>query len=87
VRSVRVARAFSSQVETLGNSENAIKRAFSSQVPSLGGSENATRQCIFKPSGFTWRLGKMRPNKHFQAKWLHLAARKMRSNKHFQDKW
>jgi hypothetical protein len=33
--------------------------AFSSQVVSLGGSENATRQrSIFKPSGFTWRLGK-----------------------------
>jgi hypothetical protein len=34
---------------------------------------------IFKPSGTTWRLGKCdRANKHFQAKWNHLAARKMR---------
>jgi hypothetical protein len=32
---------------------------FSSQVASLGDSENATnKQLIFKPSGFTWRLGK-----------------------------
>jgi hypothetical protein len=27
-------------------------------VVSLGGSENATKLSIFKPSGFTWRLGK-----------------------------
>jgi hypothetical protein len=27
-------------------------------VASLGGSENAIRLSIFKPSGFTWRLGK-----------------------------
>jgi hypothetical protein len=34
-------------------------KAFSSQVASLGGSENAIGQVsIFKPSGFTWRLGK-----------------------------
>jgi hypothetical protein len=34
-------------------------KAFSSQVDSLGGSENATKpKSIFKPSGFTWRLGK-----------------------------
>jgi hypothetical protein len=58
-------------------------RAFSSQVVSLGGSENAIKgPSIFKPSDFTWRLGKcdQRPE-HFQAKWFHLAARKMRSNK------
>ena len=41
----RAARAFSSQVESLGGSENAIEPgAFSSQVESLGGSENAIKQ-------------------------------------------
>jgi hypothetical protein len=37
--------AFSSQVETLGGSENATKQTmpFSSQVETLGGSENATK--------------------------------------------
>jgi hypothetical protein len=57
------------------------KQAFSSQVVTLGGSENATRQTsIFKPSGYTWRLGKCdQTNNHFQAKWLHLAAQKKRS--------
>jgi hypothetical protein len=60
-------------------------KAFSSQVASLGGSENATRQSIFKPSGFTWRLGKCDQTKHFQAKWLHLATRKMRPNKAFSS--
>jgi hypothetical protein len=41
------AGAFSSQVESLGGSENATQGqagAFSSQVESLGGSENATKQ-------------------------------------------
>jgi len=33
------------------------REAFSSQVASLGESENAARS-IFKPGGFTWRLGK-----------------------------
>jgi hypothetical protein len=53
-------------------------------VVSLGDSENAIQQAsIFKPSGFTWRLGKCDPTgEHFQAKWFHLAARKMRSNNH-----
>jgi hypothetical protein len=46
-------------------------------VAALGGSENATKPSIFKPSGFTWRLGKCDQTKHFQAKWLHLAAQKM----------
>jgi hypothetical protein len=76
--------AFSSQVETLGDSENATnKGAFSSQVETLGDSENATKQgSIFKPSGNTWRLGKCdQTREHFQAKWKHLAARKMRPNK------
>ncbi len=36
--------AFSSQVASLGDSENATKRAFSSQVASLGDSENATKR-------------------------------------------
>ena len=41
-----LAGAFSSQVESLGDSENATKTgAFSSQVESLGGSENATQDC------------------------------------------
>ena len=41
----RAARAFSSQVEPLGGSENAIKAgAFSSQVEPLGGSENAIKK-------------------------------------------
>jgi hypothetical protein len=42
-------------------------------VVSLGDSENAIQQAsIFKPSGFTWRLGKCDPTgKHFQAKWHH----------------
>jgi hypothetical protein len=59
------------------------KQAFSSQVDTLGDSENATKlTSIFKPSGYTWRLGKCdQANKHFQAKWLHLAAWKMRPNK------
>jgi hypothetical protein len=40
-----LARAFSSQVISLGDSENAIKyQAFSSQVISLGDSENAIKQ-------------------------------------------
>jgi hypothetical protein len=40
-----MARAFSSQVDTLGDSENATKaQAFSSQVDTLGDSENATKQ-------------------------------------------
>jgi hypothetical protein len=54
-------RAFSSQVVTLGGSENATRRAeaFSSQVVTLGGSENAIKQTvIFKPSGYTWRFRK-----------------------------
>jgi hypothetical protein len=76
-------RAFSSQVATLGGSENATRRAeaFSSQVATLGGSENTTKQTsIFKPSGNTWPLGKYdQTNNHFQAKWLHLAAWKKRS--------
>jgi hypothetical protein len=57
-----------------------LDRAFSSQVVTLGGSENATKnRSIFKPSGYTWRLGKCdQKQEHFQAKWLHLAARKMR---------
>jgi hypothetical protein len=54
-------------------------------VASLGGSENATRLSIFKPSGFTWRLGKCDQAKHFQAKWLHLAARKMRPSQAFSS--
>jgi hypothetical protein len=41
----RAAGAFSSQVESLGGSENAIKLgAFSGQVESLCGSENAIKQ-------------------------------------------
>jgi hypothetical protein len=49
-------------------------------VTSLGDSENATKlTSIFKPSDFTWRLGKCdQNNKHFQAKWLYLAAWKTR---------
>jgi len=39
-----LAGAFSSQVVSLGDSENATKQAFSSQVVSLGDSENATRE-------------------------------------------
>jgi hypothetical protein len=52
-------------------------------VALLGGSENAIKlKSIFKPSGFTWRLGKCDQIKeHFQAKWFYLAARKMRSKK------
>jgi hypothetical protein len=52
-------------------------------VVTLGGSENATKQTsIFKPSGHTWQLGKCdQTSKHFQAKWLTLAARKMRPKK------
>jgi hypothetical protein len=46
-------------------------------VAALGGSENATKPSIFKPSGFTLRLGKCDQNTNFQAKWLHLAAQKM----------
>jgi len=56
---------------------------FSSQVDSLGDSENATKRSIFKPSGFTWRLGKCDQAKHSQAKWSHLATRKMRPNETF----
>jgi hypothetical protein len=41
---VGMIRAFSSQVASLGGSENAIKQAFSSQVSSLGGSENAIKR-------------------------------------------
>jgi hypothetical protein len=52
-------------------------KAFSSQVASLGRSENVTKQNIFNPGGVTWRLGKCGQTEHFQAKWLHLAARKM----------
>jgi hypothetical protein len=56
-------------------------RAFSSQVATLGGSENATKQTSnFKPSGYTWLLGKCdQTNNYFQAKWSHLAAQKKRS--------
>jgi hypothetical protein len=56
-------------------------------VESLGDSENAIRRTsIFKPSGITWRLGKCdQTNKHFQAKWNHLATRKMRSNEAFSS--
>jgi hypothetical protein len=59
--------------------------AFSSQVASFGGSENAIKPSIFKPSGFIWRLGKCDQTKHFQAKWLHLAAREMRPAQAFSS--
>jgi hypothetical protein len=42
-RKMRPDQAFSSQVESLGGSENATKEFYWS---------------IFKPSGITWRLGK-----------------------------
>jgi peptide subunit release factor 1 (eRF1) len=61
--------AFSSQVESLGGSEDATKKFYWS---------------IFKPSGITWRLGRCDQKillEYFQAKWNHLAARKMRPNK------
>jgi hypothetical protein len=60
------------------------KHAFSSQVDTLGDSENATRNPrIFKPSGFTWRLGKCDQKiTCFQAKWVHSATRKMRPENH-----
>jgi hypothetical protein len=38
------AGAFSSQVGSLGGSENATRQAFSSQAVPLGGSENATKK-------------------------------------------
>jgi hypothetical protein len=41
-----LAGAFSSQVASLGDSENATRQAFSSQVASLGDSENATKQAF-----------------------------------------
>jgi Cu(I)-responsive transcriptional regulator len=41
-----LAGAFSSQVGSLGGSENATRQAFSSQVASLGDSENATKQAF-----------------------------------------
>ena len=41
-----LAGAFSSRVESLGDSENATKQAFSSRVESLGDSENATKQAF-----------------------------------------
>jgi hypothetical protein len=46
---------FSSQVESLGDSENAIRRAnIFKPSGKLGGSENAIRRAnIFKPSGST----------------------------------
>jgi hypothetical protein len=48
-------QAFSSQVESLGGSENAIRRAnIFKPSGKLGGSENAIRRAnIFKPSGIT----------------------------------
>jgi hypothetical protein len=52
--------AFSSQVETLGDSENATKQelgAFSSQVETLGDSENATKQELGAFSGQVETLG------------------------------
>jgi len=54
-------------------------------VFSLGGSENAIRPSIFKPSVFTWRLGKCDQIKHFQAKCFHLAAREMRPDQAFSS--
>jgi hypothetical protein len=61
----RGAEAFSSQVESLGGSENAIKQG---SIFKPSGITWRLGKCD-------------QTSEHFQAKWNHLAARKMRSNK------
>jgi hypothetical protein len=67
-------QAFSSQVESLGGSENAIRRA-SIFKPSgitwrLGKCDQTSK--YFQAKWKTWRLGKCdQTSKYFQAKWNH----------------
>jgi hypothetical protein len=95
----QVYQAFSSRVASLGGSENATNHNKHFQAEWLHSAARKMRPIttsIFKPSGFTWRLGKCdqsqqafssrvaslggsenatNHNKHFQAEWLHSAAR------------